>query len=277
MTMISHSHSSMLMAPCIQTPGENTDWCMCTNRKVRRPSDTTNICTEKITLFYFRSASECGSTWSNGPFQWYGLLTATGHTVQTNAGSPSPCALCDGIQIQWKPFWDCQPALSTEWLDWVANSCELWRMRKLHPSMTRVTMAMLSASNSINFKCQSLYEFLDGSPALRQINHLRFMKVARKHSKRNRRDDKRAVGGCHVQSDLNIEYLCHRPKKHQCLSLNEERKTLKSKGVPFMQNREFLLLPQRTKTRWFCRVGQSFITGLPKVKKTNFSKVNRRN
>ena len=38
-----------------------------------------------------------------------------------------PCAHQAMVsKIQWKPFWPANPALSTEWLDWMAISCELW-------------------------------------------------------------------------------------------------------------------------------------------------------
>ena len=39
------------------------------------------------------------------------------------------CAWRHGIQISTEAFLACHPALSTEWLDWVAQWCELWRMR----------------------------------------------------------------------------------------------------------------------------------------------------
>ena len=40
-----------------------------------------------------------------------------------------PCALCYGIQNSMEAILACNPALSTERLDWVAFSCELWPMR----------------------------------------------------------------------------------------------------------------------------------------------------
>ena len=39
------------------------------------------------------------------------------------------CALRHVIQISMEAIWACHPARSTEWLDWVAKSCELWRIR----------------------------------------------------------------------------------------------------------------------------------------------------
>ena len=37
------------------------------------------------------------------------------------------CALRHGIQNLMEAILACHPALSTEWLDWAASSCELWR------------------------------------------------------------------------------------------------------------------------------------------------------
>ena len=39
------------------------------------------------------------------------------------------CALRHGIQNSMEAILACHPAQSTEWLDWVAKSCELWRIR----------------------------------------------------------------------------------------------------------------------------------------------------
>ena len=39
------------------------------------------------------------------------------------------CALRLGIQNSMEAILACHPALSTKWLDWVANSCERWRIR----------------------------------------------------------------------------------------------------------------------------------------------------
>ena len=39
------------------------------------------------------------------------------------------CVLRHGIQNSMEAILDCHPALSTEWLDWVAKWCERWRMR----------------------------------------------------------------------------------------------------------------------------------------------------
>ena len=40
-----------------------------------------------------------------------------------------PCALRHGIQSSTEAILACHPARSTEWLDWVAKSCEWWCMR----------------------------------------------------------------------------------------------------------------------------------------------------
>ena len=42
---------------------------------------------------------------------------------------PGPMRITSRLsKVQWKPFWAYHPALSTEWLGWVAKWCEWWRM-----------------------------------------------------------------------------------------------------------------------------------------------------
>ena len=65
------------------------------------------------------------------------------------------CVLRYDIQISMEAILACHPARSTEWLDWVVKSCELWRSRTGPIQLIRhvqCEITSVSAEIDINFK-----------------------------------------------------------------------------------------------------------------------------
>ena len=60
------------------------------------------------------------------PIRNYDIHLRRRNQIIFDLGQWSSCALRHGIQISMEAILACHPARSTEWLDWVTNSCELW-------------------------------------------------------------------------------------------------------------------------------------------------------
>ena len=61
-----------------------------------------------------------------------------------------PCALHHGIQFSMEASLACHPARSTEWLDWVAKWCELWRIRT-GPISKKSSLAMQLETRAVTW------------------------------------------------------------------------------------------------------------------------------
>ena len=84
---------------------------------------------QRLFSFSFLSKGLCG-------LQAWGKQTSRNYDVQscqcgtgTWNDSTGPCALRHGIQNSTEAILACHPALSTEWVDWVAKWCERWCKR----------------------------------------------------------------------------------------------------------------------------------------------------